>query len=228
MNNWHNFIMGVINNLSFLTYIAHFGHLPKLEIRRNDEINEEEAREVLADYKRLEVESMERGKRGRAKWAGKISIEDIIYFSSYKYWPILDAAQKNENLSPNEKVVMEFQSYFGDKTEEYLINNWMLHNLHKSRVHTIMPGFISEYIRRFEKQDHINNGYDKLLHFLWGAVIPRYIGENIGTVISFASESLDLPFVGYKEARADFKAFKKGIKFSKKKEIYEIELKRAV
>ncbi len=211
--------MGVISLFPSLTKILYTGSLPPIGFNLGEGLNHESIKLVLEDYKRLEEESLSRNKKGRANWCRKINEKDIAHWSKHPYWRILDSVQARNSLdNPAVEVSDEFLKFYGKDQSDLQVYRWMVHNFDRSRVSSVLPGFLSEYIRRFEAQDHVNNGYDKMLHYLWGVVLPDRVGFKSALTISFLAEILDSTIVGYQEAKGDFDAFLRGIEKRKQLE----------
>ncbi|HLP80263.1 MAG TPA: hypothetical protein VK158_06500 [Acidobacteriota bacterium] len=208
--------MSSIYNFKLLPYVAHRGKIPSLETVSGDVICVSEAHVVYQDYHRLYFESLRRKKKGRAAWVEKITIDDIITWSGYEYWHILDKVTVGETIEPiHQSVVQQFEQRYAHVHPKE-VHRWMLHHCHRSIVPKSMPGFLAEYIRRFENEDHVKNGYDKLLHFLWGAVLPDSIGARNALAVSYATELIDVMGFHPQDAMADHDAFVAGMKYAKR------------
>jgi len=170
-----------------------------------------EAEKILDDYQRLKK------RKSRKKWVEKISINQIINWSKFVYWGVMDDAESKirpENPNENNTLFAKEFFYFLEGTKKpFDTLLWLAYSLETENVETFFPGLKSEYIRRFENGDRTQTGYDKMLHFLWGAALPIKYGRDISNLLMCSRKTLSFFFSTCRDINADLRAHFEGYKF---------------
>ena len=120
----------------------------------------------------------------------------------------------------HELVAMQLFFDLGGMEEPANTYYWMTHNLSLSIARKVMPGIVSEYVRRFEKDDPDANGYDMLLHFVWSAALYYKYGTFVSLGFGIVREIRDVLHprkrAGFRESWMDLIADLDGIRFAKR------------
>ncbi len=177
-----------------------------------DPISYPEAETILDDYQRLKTS------RHRKKWISKLTPEDIQSWSCQPYWKSMNIAEAIMKSSSPQYTHTFFPEQFfhdigGDEEPQQTIL-WMARNLEDSVARRVFPGLVSEYIRRFNDGDPKITGYDKMIHFVWGAALTASYGNPASLTIGYVREALDLLMLNTNwDGKADLQAHRDGATF---------------